>query len=57
MDTRTRFGWAKTLDNEPQRIAEKKSNGAFPVAVIPLPFMSAKIRAEIRGFTKRLNGD
>jgi hypothetical protein len=59
MDKRPRFGWTETLDNEPQVIREgrKGKTKDFPVAVIPLPFMSAKMRTKILAFTKQINGD
>jgi hypothetical protein len=53
MDKRPRFGWANSLDNDPQIIAEKKlRNDYFPVAVIPLAFMSAKMRDKVRKLAK-----
>lgn len=53
VDERPRFGWTDSLDKEPQVIYEKKARGhKTPVVVIPLPFMSAKLRREIREFAK-----
>jgi hypothetical protein len=51
-DGRPRFGWTDSLDNEPQIIREKKFKGAFAVAVLPMPFMSARRRAVVREFQK-----
>jgi hypothetical protein len=52
IDSRPRFGWADSLDNEPQVIREEKFKGSFPVAVLPLPFMSSKRRSVIRKIQK-----
>lgn len=52
-DQRPRFGWADDLDKDPQHIREKKSpRYRHPVVVIPLPFMSAKLRKKLREFAK-----
>jgi hypothetical protein len=53
-DKRVRFGWTDDFDLEPQLIREMKIKGLaeHPVAVIPLPFMSAKIRQKIRNALK-----
>lgn len=52
-DNRPRFGWTDVLDDDPQVIYEKRILGTkIPVAVIPLPFMSAKQRHKVREFTK-----
>jgi hypothetical protein len=53
-DKRPRFGWADDLDKDPQFIyeAQNKKKSRHPVAVIPLPFMSAKRRRIIREFTE-----
>ena len=50
-DSRPRFGWCRDLDYDPQWIYEKKSISFYPVAVIPLPCMSAVLRKKIREFT------
>lgn len=54
-DNRPRFGWCPDLDSIPQEVLEDK---IFPnersVAVIPLPFMSPKMKAKVREFTKSL---
>ena len=51
-DQRPRFGWCTNLDNEPQHIYEKGyQDFRTPVVVIPLPYMSAKMRKKIREFT------
>ena len=50
-DKRPRFGWADDLDKDPQHVREVKSpRFSQPVAVIPLPFMSSKVRRKIREF-------
>jgi hypothetical protein len=50
-DTRPRFGWTSDLDNEPQVIFEEKSlKSEKPVVVIPLPYVSAKLRRKVREF-------
>lgn len=63
-DSRPRFGWTTSLDSDPQRIYEKpapkghvRRQHEFPVAVIRLPFMSAKIRKCLRAFAADLIGD
>ena len=43
-------GNRRDLDYDPQWIYEKKSISFYPVAVIPLPYMSAKVRAKVRKF-------
>ncbi len=55
-DKRPRFGMCYNLDNNPQVIREVGTlhRGGVFVAVIPLPFMSAKKRAQVREFTKTL---
>ncbi len=50
-DRRPRFGWAMTLDNDPQQVFEKKRPGAFPVAVIPMPFISPTQKRKVKDFT------
>jgi hypothetical protein len=52
-DKRIRFGWCDDLDNDPQRISEKREDPIqHPVAVVPMPFMSAKMRAKINKHLK-----
>ena len=63
LNNRPRFGWCRSLDLDPQTIFEKRSRlvhgpglapangGPRPVVVIPLPYMSAKIRDKIKEFT------
>ena len=54
-DRRPRFGWTDTLDLDPQHIYEDKSDDhPCPVVVIPLPYMSPKLRKLIRGFASSL---
>lgn len=57
-DRRPRFGWSDSLDNDPQFIYESKrgsaGRGAHPVVVIPLPFMSPKLRHAMRSVAKQL---
>ncbi len=53
-DTRPRFGWCLSLDEEPQTISERKFDNAIPVVVIPLPFRSPKQNKTIREFAKTL---
>lgn len=67
-DNRPRFGWCDDLDNEPNIVREKKRgrllssfsmraasvNQDRHVAVIPLPFSSAKMRAKVRALAKTL---
>lgn len=62
-DPRPRFGFCWTLDTEPQVIREKVCYGdsmhgrkrRTAVAVIPLPFMSSKMKARVRAFAKSIN--
>lgn len=50
-DNRPRFGWCDNLDNEPQKIFEKRFRKTTqPVVVIPLPYVSAKVRRKVREF-------
>ncbi len=54
-DKRIRFGWTDDLDKDPQRIFENKGAPGMhvhPVAVVPMPFMSSKMRAKIREHLK-----
>lgn len=54
-DSRPRFGWCHDLDNDPQIIAESGSPETDQsVAVIPLPFLSLKIKKQVREFTQSL---
>jgi hypothetical protein len=53
-DNRPRFGWTKTMDIEPQVIYEtygKRDPLWRPVVVIPLPYVSAKVKKKVREFT------
>lgn len=60
-DNRPRFGWCdeRAIDNDPQVIQEKRPKGktrdfngkVFPVVVIPLPYISSKVKHKIREFT------
>lgn len=64
-DPRPRFGFAygHDLDNDPQKIYERTRLGdsiygrinRTAVAVIPLPFMSSKMKARVRAFAKSIN--
>lgn len=62
-DPRPRFGFCWKLDNNPQVIREKPRLGdaihgrinRTAVAVIPLPFMSSKMKARVRAFAKTIN--
>ncbi len=62
-DNRPRFGFCGSIDAEPQQIFERSilvdsyygRDARRCVAVIPLPFMSAKIKAKVRAFTKTLH--
>lgn len=47
-DKRIRFGWCDNLDLDPQYIHETKQKDMHPVAVVPMPFMSAKMRQKIK---------
>jgi hypothetical protein len=52
---RPRFGWTDTLDEDPQYIYEEKSDDhPYPVVVIPLPYMSPKLRRLIREYTNSI---
>jgi len=59
IDNRPRFGWAHTLDNDPQIIYENPDKWiaddqeSFPVAIVPLPYMSGKLRQKVRNFIKK----
>jgi hypothetical protein len=50
-DKRPRFGWAEDLDSIPQHVYEDKMEDGHPVVVIPLPYLSPKIRKKINEFT------
>jgi hypothetical protein len=52
LDNRPRFGYCRDLDRNPQIITEdsKGVKTARQVAVIPLPYMSPKVRAKVRAF-------
>ena len=50
-DNRPRFGWCDDLGKDPQMILEERDQGDVPVVVIPLPYMSSKIKHKIREFT------
>ena len=59
VDERVRFGWCWCLDGDPEIIYEKRKyvNGMDEpkaVAVVPLPFMSAKMKAKVRAFAKEV---
>jgi hypothetical protein len=49
-DKRPRFGWVDDLDLTPQHVYEEKVEDGHPVAVIPLPYLSSKIRKKILEF-------
>lgn len=62
IDKRPRFGWTskRNINLDPQKIYENRDDrflvkspkeNIIPVVVIPLPFLSAKMRAKIRAFT------
>ena len=52
-DKSPRFGWTDDLDTDPCYIKEYKGNTfVHPVVVIPLPFMSPKLKKLIRSFTR-----
>ncbi len=56
-----RFGWATDLDDTPIIVCKDKPTFKFPgvsygyVAVIPLPFSSAKMRAKVLAAAKSLS--
>jgi hypothetical protein len=52
-DRRPRDGWTNDLDATPMFIREKKVETlgyVHPVMVVPLPFMSPKMRVAVRKF-------
>lgn len=52
-DNRPRFGFAQNLDDNPQVVYEKSGglgSNPIPVVVIPLPYVSAKVRKKVREF-------
>ena len=52
---RPRFGWCDDLDNDPQIIWEKKGpNANMPVVLIPLMFMSPKLKKQFREIARKL---
>lgn len=55
-DRRPRFGWVDDLDKDPQFIYEVQNKGKerHPVVVIPLPFMSPKMKKFSRVVAKNL---
>jgi len=54
-DKRARFGWTNSFDQDPVWILEEKTKMAkHPTVVIPLPFISPKLRNSVREFTKSL---
>lgn len=55
-DIRPRFGWTEDIDRDPQYVFENRIHpeGMKSVVIIPLPFMSPKIKKQIREFTKTL---
>jgi hypothetical protein len=61
-DNRARFGWTNSLDDAPQVIHKFRNDTyligkqSFAVAVIKLPFMSAKMRSKVNKFAKDIIG-
>jgi hypothetical protein len=52
-DNRPRFGWSGGSDDDPTIVWEEKDSRVppeRPVAVIPLPYISEKVRAKVRAF-------
>lgn len=62
LDTRPRFGFCHDLDREPQLIRERAGEGdraygrsrRMAVAVIPMPYLSPKMKRLVREFTADL---
>jgi hypothetical protein len=50
-----KFGWVDHPHYEPFVVEETKFGESTPVAVIPLPFMSAKMQKRVQDFAASIN--